>query len=85
MLLIKKMSGNQSMTRVSSGKFDANYGIVLMGNGQGDFSTIDPKTSGLKVQGDVRDLIPLKVHGQSYLIFSRNNNQIKVYEVDDSD
>ena len=71
--------GNQSLTRVSTGKFDANYGIALLGDGKGAFATLDPKRSGLKVLGDVRNIHVARIHGKDLVIFSRNNDRTKIY------
>lgn len=77
------LGGNQSNTRVSTGKFDAMYGIVLTGNGDGHFTTMDPVTSGLKVIGDIRSIIEIKnQHGQ-FLLFAINNGTIYFYRKSD--
>ena len=73
--------GNQSLTRVSTGKFDANYGIALLGNGKGKFTTLDPERSGLKVLGDVRDIHVAHINGRDLVIFSRNNDHTKIYSL----
>jgi len=42
------LGGNQSNTRVSTGKFDALYGLVLVGKGDGCFTPMDAVDSGIK-------------------------------------
>lgn len=69
------LAGNQNISRLKMGKYDANYGMVLQGNGKGDFTYLSQKTTGLKLKGDVRSIIQLN---QS-LIFGINQVAAKAY------
>jgi hypothetical protein len=51
------LTGNNSYAKLRLGKFDANYGILLQGNGKGGFTYIPQTLSGLKIWGDVRSSI----------------------------
>ena len=73
------IGGNQSNTRVSTGKFDALYGLVLLGLGDGYFKTMDPVDSGIKVKGDARSINEIENESGSYLIFYLNNGNPVVY------
>lgn len=73
--------GNLTQTRVSIGQYDANYGIVFLGDGKGSFSTMDPVTSGLRVKGDVRDISIINIKGSDYMLISRNGESVKVFKV----
>jgi hypothetical protein len=73
--------GNLTQTRVSSGQQDANYGIVFLGDGKGSFSTLDAVTSGLFVNGDVRDICVLNIKGSDYMLMSRNGESVKVFKL----
>lgn len=75
------MGGNANVSRVSSGPSDANYGMVFIGDGKGNFSTLDPSSSGLKINGDVRDIQTIRVKGSEYAFFSRHNDSLKVYKL----
>jgi hypothetical protein len=48
------LMGNNSYAKLRLGKFDANYGTLLQGNGKGGFTYISQTLSGLKIWGDVR-------------------------------
>ena len=74
------LGGNQSNTRVSTGKFDALYGLVLVGKGDGYFTTMDPVISGIKVIGDVRSIIEYKNQFGDFLIFTLNNGSPVIYK-----
>ncbi len=49
--------GNNQHFKLRLGKFDANFGTLLLGNGKGKFNYVNQNTSGLNVQGDVRSSI----------------------------
>lgn len=63
--------GNINHARLRFGKYSANYGILVKGNGDGSFSYVPQHQSGLSIKGDVRsvleigDLILLGFHNQS--------------------
>lgn len=69
------LCGNMDHTRVRFGKYDANYGVLLKGDGKGKFSYIPQQTSGFKLTGDVRSV--MEVNG-AYL-FGVNGKGIKAY------
>ncbi|MDN5200297.1 VCBS repeat-containing protein [Fulvivirgaceae bacterium BMA10] len=73
------LGGNLTQTRVSTGRYDANYGMVFLGDGDGSFEILDPLNSGLNVRGEVRDMESLRINGNNYLLISRNDDEIKVY------
>ena len=74
------LAGNQSVARVSTGKFDANYGIVLMGDGKGSFTYLDASQTGLTLRGDVRSIEAINSQGEKFYLFSRNDDSVKVYK-----
>jgi hypothetical protein len=73
------LGGNQSNTRVSTGKFDASYGQVFIGKGNGHFASMDPIISGLKVMGDVRAITEIKNKNGDLVIFVLNNGMPEIY------
>ncbi len=73
--------GNLSNTRVSTGKYDGNYGTVLLGDGAGGFTVMNQAATGLKIQGDVRDIEILTIQQTDFALFSRNNDSLLVYQV----
>ncbi|HPH21487.1 MAG TPA: FG-GAP-like repeat-containing protein, partial [Haliscomenobacter sp.] len=46
------LGGNISKARLKFGKYDANYGLILKGDGKGGFSSIPQKQAGLRLLGD---------------------------------
>ena len=53
------LCGNNSHTKIRLGKFDANYGILLAGDGKGNFTYIKQTESGFNIWGDVRSCIQI--------------------------
>lgn len=53
------LCGNICQSRIRFGRYDANHGILLKGNGKGGFSYVPDQQSGLKLKGDVRSVIAL--------------------------
>ena len=50
------LAGNNTWTRIKFGRYSANHGIVLLGNGKGDFTYAPQTESGLNIHGNVRSL-----------------------------
>ena len=53
------LCGNNSYFKIRLGKFDANYGILLSGDGNGNFRYINQSESGFNIWGDVRSSIQI--------------------------
>ncbi|MEZ4905441.1 MAG: hypothetical protein R2822_28595 [Spirosomataceae bacterium] len=48
------LGGNNSWTRIKFGRYNANHGVVLLGNGKGSFDYLPQFKSGLTLRGDVK-------------------------------
>ena len=70
------LGGNLSQTRVSTGRYDANYGMVFLGSEEGTFAHVAPAQTGIHVNGDVRSIVRLDNH----LLFSRNDDSLAVFQ-----
>ncbi|MGN6439363.1 MAG: VCBS repeat-containing protein [Agriterribacter sp.] len=71
------LCGNINKARLRFGKYDANYGVLLKGDGKGGFQYIPQWQSGFKLKGDVRSVIQLK----DQLLFGINQGEIKSYQL----
>jgi hypothetical protein len=69
------LCGNITHARLRFGKQDANYGVLLKGDGKGGFSYIDQRRSGLRLRGDVRAVVATG----GYLLFGINGDSVKAY------
>lgn len=71
------LCGNIHHARLRFGNYDANYGILLKGDGKGNFTYINQDQSGFKLRGDVRSVIQIN----NKLLFGINQQEIKAYEI----
>jgi len=67
------LAGNLADTRPTMGPWDANYGQVLLNDGNGNFSYLPQDRSGLQVIGDVRSIEWMERDGNAHILFLRNN------------
>ncbi|GGF21088.1 VCBS repeat-containing protein [Echinicola rosea] len=54
------LCGNIENARLRFGKYDANYGLLLKGDGKGNFISLSQAHAGFSLKGDVRSIISLK-------------------------
>ncbi|MGZ4049914.1 MAG: FG-GAP repeat domain-containing protein, partial [Bacteroidia bacterium] len=71
------LCGNINHARLRFGKSDANYGVLLKGDGKGNFNYINQQQSGFHIWGDVRSVININ----SNLLFGINQEDIKSYKL----
>ena len=71
------LCGNINQARLRFGKYDANYGILLKGDGKGNFTYMPQNISGFKLKGDVRSVIKMN----NKLLFGINQQDIKAYQL----
>ena len=71
------LCGNISQARLRFGKYDANYGTLLKGNGKGGFTYIAQQKSGFNIKGDVRSV----VQTNNKLIFGISQQGMKAYSL----
>ena len=71
------LCGNNNNAKLRLGKFDANYGMLLKGEGKGEFTYINQRKSGLQIKGDVRSV---KRVGDTF-IFGRNGEPVVAYKL----
>jgi hypothetical protein len=72
--------GNSYATEVSTGRYDASIGLLLAGNGMGDFKTIDVRKSGFVVDKDAKGLAKLLLKdGRELILSCINDGKLKVH------
>ena len=73
------LAGNTDHARIKIGKIDAGYGVLLKGDGKGNFEYIPQRKSGLVVRGCTRDIITIKGKTKDRVIFAINNQAPMMY------
>ena len=74
------LGGNLYRTKPEVGRYDASYGVYLRGDGKGNFSFVSAKESGIKIDGEVRDILTLKSKKGDRLLISRNNDSLVAFK-----
>ncbi|SEG04201.1 VCBS repeat-containing protein [Algoriphagus boritolerans] len=75
------LGGNQNHTRIRIGKIDASLGLILLGDGTGNFTSLSPTESGLGIKGDIKSILKLKIGNSDFLIFGINQQRPEVYQI----
>ncbi len=71
--------GNLFGLKPELGRYDADYGTVLIGNGKGDFNFVSPWQSGFFYYGEVRDIAMINTSKGKVLLVARNNNALTIF------
>ena len=65
------------------GRYDANYGLVMKGNGKGGYTVVPPKDSGFFVKGQVRDMKKVEgASGHTFIFLAKNKEALQVFTYD---
>jgi hypothetical protein len=76
------LGGNDYEVSMYQGRYDASYGVLLQGTGQGGFTTVWPLAkSGLRLDGQVRAIKPVIINKRKLILVARNNNSLQAFEV----
>lgn len=73
------LAGNNSWARIKFGRFAANHGILLLGDGKGNFTYTSKLKSGLDIRTDIRSMIVINNKTKTNLFFGANNSPIISY------
>lgn len=79
------LGGNLYNTKPEVGRYDASHGVLLKGDGKGNFRSISSKETGLRMDGEVRDIITLRTARGELILVARNNDSILTFKKKKSD
>ena len=54
------MGGNFYQSKPETGIYDASYGVMLKGDGKGNFTQLPAQQSGINIRGAVRDIVVIE-------------------------
>jgi len=74
------LGGNFYGLKPEVGRYDANYGTVLLGNQKHGFDYLPPSKSGLFVTGEVRDISTINTRAGKQIIVARNNDALLLFK-----
>lgn len=76
------INGNDYGTEVSTGRYDAFNGLVLKGDGNGNFKPLSILQSGIYIPGNGKALVKLQSKNGKYLLAaSQNRDKLKVFQL----
>ncbi|GAA3516523.1 VCBS repeat-containing protein [Aquimarina addita] len=75
------IAGNLYASEVETPRNDAGYGLFLKGSSNGSFNPVPTTESGLFIPGDVKDLRPIEVGNDTFIIAAKNNDFLQFVKV----
>ena len=73
------MGGNFYQSKPEVGIYDASYGILLKGDGKGNFTAVPAQQSGISIRGAVRDMALIRIGKKKVILVAENNEAIKIF------
>jgi hypothetical protein len=73
--------GNTDYPRLKMGKIDADFGILLLNEGKGNFRYCNQRQSGLRIVGDVKDAVWLTTNNVSWLVTAATGMPLQWYKL----
>jgi hypothetical protein len=74
------LTGNFYGLKPEIGRYDANYGVSLLGNSKHGFDYLPTMKSGLFVLGEVRDAATINKKNGRLIIVARNNDALQLFK-----
>jgi enediyne biosynthesis protein E4 len=74
------LGGNFFQSRPEAGIYDAGHGLVLKGDGKGNFTALREKESGIHLTGQVRDIVELQIRHKPTLVVACNSDKVRLFE-----
>jgi hypothetical protein len=74
------LGGNFYGLKPEVGRYDASYGVTLLGNPKHGFDYLPPNKSGLFIKGEVRDIAPINTKNGKQIIVARNNDVLQIFQ-----
>jgi hypothetical protein len=71
--------GNHYGVEVETTRYDAGYGIVLLGSKNGKYEVVPARKSGFYVPSDSRHLAEIKSDNKKMFVISNNNEKLKIF------
>jgi hypothetical protein len=69
------LGGNLYRAKPETGIYDASYGLLIKGDGKGNFAAVPALTSGIRIKGEIRGLKKLKT--SRLIIVAKNDDEVQ--------
>ncbi len=75
------MTGNSYSREVSTGDYDAMSGLLLVGDGKGNFQPVNSNTTGFNADADSKGIAQINLaNHSSEILVANNNGKLQSYE-----
>ena len=74
------LGGNLHRAKPETGIYAGGYGLLLKGDGGGNFGSVDATASGLKITGEIRSFQKIGVDHRKFVLVGRNNAELEILE-----
>ncbi len=75
------MVGNYYDNNIQMGRYDADYGTMLLNKGNGNF--VAEPINGLQIKGQTRHIRKIEIAGKAAFILAKNNDSVRVIQFND--
>ncbi|MFP4340727.1 MAG: VCBS repeat-containing protein [Cyclobacteriaceae bacterium] len=75
------LGGNLYEAKPEVGRYDGSYGLLLKGDGNGEFKAVPSRNSGLMLKAAVRDMAIFNIDGQQFLMVANNNAPMQMIRI----
>ena len=76
------LTGNFFDVLTEIGRYDANYGLLLLGDNKLNFTVTKSEQTGFLVRGQVRRMQPVRgANGNQFVVLAKNNDRAQVFAV----
>lgn len=72
------VGGNFFGAKPEVGRYDASYGSLLLGNPDTTFSAVEAVMSGVSVEGQIRELLPVNIGGRKAVLMVKNDAPLEI-------
>ncbi|MEZ4899251.1 MAG: VCBS repeat-containing protein [Saprospiraceae bacterium] len=79
------LGGNESNFTPQYSRLDASRGQVVLNQGNDDWKCINQEVTGLHLSGDVKQILPINIQGQTYLLVMINSAEPRLFRLNKSD
>lgn len=75
------LGGNQSFTRIRIGVIDAGLGLVMLGDGNGNFRPLSPAESGVSIKGDIKSILHIQTDLGTQILVGVNQQPLQSFQL----
>lgn len=75
------IAGNLYASEVETPRADAGMGLLLEGDGNGNFEPVKARNSGFFVPGDVKDMAKLSTSRGDFIVVAKNNDHLQLVKI----